>query len=90
MNRKSEMARQRITSMSDEELCNEIRRLAGLETKDMARRTGSISDKSGDAAFGDEPVSDDCERSTAATNGSGLEDLAVHGRSRRGQDKSGR
>ena len=58
MNRKIEMARQRITSMSDEELCNEIRRLAGMETKDMAKFSGSILDAGGDATPGDEPVSE--------------------------------
>ena len=90
MNRKSEMARQRITSMSDEELCNEIRRLVGLETKDMARRSGSISDKSGDAAFGVEPVSGEGERGATPANGPALEDVVVHGRTRRGEDESGR
>jgi len=90
MNRKIEMARQRITSMSDEELCNEIRRLAGMETKDMAKFSGSILDAGGDATHGDEPVSDECERGTAPTNGSTLEDVAVHGGARRGEDESGR
>lgn len=89
MKRNIELARQRISSMSDEELRNEIRRLAGLETKDLAALRGACPDARRDAASGDEPVPAQSAPGAEAAIGAGLEDVAVYGRTGRGEDKSG-
>ncbi len=89
MKRNIELARQRITSMSDEELRNEIKRLAGLETKDLAAHTAPLVDAAGDAASAEESVSCAGSPSTETATGAGLADVAVHGRTGRRQDESG-
>lgn len=89
MKRNIELARQRITSMSNEELRNEIKRLAGLETKDLAAHTAPHADARGDGASAKESVSGAGSPSPEAAAGVGLADVAVHGRTGRGQDESG-
>lgn len=88
MSRKSEAARQRILSMSDEEAMDELRRMAGLENK--STESGNISPARRSEPDIAEPVSDQGAPGSKAAAGDELADMDVHGRTRSGENKGGR
>ena len=88
MGRKSEAARQRILSMSDEEAMDELRRVAGLENKSAV--SGEASPARGGEPDIAEPVSDKGALCAKAADRNELADMDVHGRTRGGENKSGR
>lgn len=86
MSQKSERARRRVLAMSEDQLRNEIRRLAGLEIKTVGAGCGSEPDSRGNAAFGDVALPSSSTELSKDSSWAGLEDMVVHGRTRRGKN----
>jgi len=84
------IARQHVLEMGEDELRDEIRRLAGLETKSAREGFGGGALGRRHASAGAVAVHSEGENIAAAARAARLADLVIYGRTRRWKNPGGR
>lgn len=86
MPRTTDSAHRRVMAMSEEDLRDAIKRLAGLEAKSAGTGCVGHEDAGGASENTEDTLSIECKSRPASPLWAGLADMVIHGRTRRGKD----